>query len=63
LYILGSHGDDAIKPWSLASVTFEDGKFVHESLGTFFSYEGAEKALVLAQGPPWEGEETIDDYC
>ncbi|CAD7056168.1 HNH endonuclease [Pseudorhizobium halotolerans] len=39
LYILGSHGDDEIKPWSLASVTFEDGKFVHESLGTFFSYE------------------------
>jgi hypothetical protein len=63
VYILGSHGEDAIKPWSLACVTFEDGKFVHESLGTFFSYEGAEKALVLAQGLPWEGEETIDDYC
>lgn len=63
LFILGYHGEGAIKPWSLAQVTFEDNNFVHESLGTFFTQEGAEKEFALAQGLPWEGGETFDDYC
>ena len=63
LFILGEHGERAIKPWSLAQVTFEDDKFVHESLGTFFTSEGAEKEFILAQGLPWEGGDTFDDYC
>ena len=36
ILILGEHPRDAIKPWSLARVTHEDGVFVHESPGTFF---------------------------
>lgn len=63
LFILGAHGEGAIKPWSLAQVTFEDNTFIHESLGTFFTKEGAEKEFTLAQGLPWEGGETFDDYC
>ena len=63
LFILGEHGEDAIKPWSLAKVTFEDGAFVHESCGTFFQPDGAEKAFTLIQGLPWEGGDTFDDYC
>jgi len=63
VFILGDHGEGAIKPWSLAQVTFEDNKFVHESLGTFFTKEGAEKEFTLAQGLPWEGGETFDDFC
>lgn len=63
LFILGAHGEGAIKPWSLAQVTFEHNKFVHESLGTFFTRQGAEKGFTLAQGLPWEGGETFDDYC
>ncbi len=63
LLILGEHGPDAIKPWSLTQVTFEDGRFVHESQGTFFTGEGAEKHFVLAQGLPWEGGDTFDDFA
>lgn len=61
--LLGEHGEDAIKPWSIAQITFEDGQFVHESQGTFFMRDGAEKAFALAQGLPWEGGEVFDDYC
>jgi hypothetical protein len=63
LFVLGEHGEEAIKPWSLAQVTFEDGSFVHESCGTFFKPDGAEKQFTLSQGLPWEGEDTFDDYC
>jgi hypothetical protein len=61
IFIVGWHGEDAIKQWSLMQVTFEDNKFVHESRGTFFEREGVEKEFVLAQGLPWEGGETFDD--
>jgi len=44
-------------------VTFEDGRFVHESQGTFFTVEGAEKNFALAQGVPWEGGDTFDDFA
>lgn len=63
LFILGEHGPDAIKRWSLTQVTFADGRFVHESQGTFFTGEGAEKNFVLAQGLPWEGGDTFDDFA
>ena len=63
ILVLGEHGKDSIKPWSLMQITFEDGYFVHESQGMFFAREGAEKRFTLAQGLPWEGGESIDDYC
>jgi len=62
-WVLGDHGAGAIKQWSLTQVTMEDGLFVHESIGTFFSLEGAQKQFCLAQGLPWEGGDSIDDYC
>ncbi len=61
--LLGEQGEDAIKPWSIAQITFENGQFVHESQGTFFMRDGAEKAFALAQGLPWEGGDVFDDYC
>lgn len=63
LFVLGEHGEGEVKPWSLAKVTHEGGKFVHESRGTFFTLEGAEKQFTLIQGLPWEGGDSIDDYC
>ena len=63
LFILGTFGEEAIKPWSLAKVTYESSSFVHESCGTFFAPEGAEKQFTLIQGLPWEGDDSIDDYC
>ena len=63
LFVLGTFEEKAIKPWALAKVTFEDGSVVHESRGTFFTPEGAEKRYTLIQGLSWEGGETFDDYC
>lgn len=63
IFILGAHGEGSVKPWSLSQVTFEDGQFVHESCGTFFTHEGAEKEFTLIQGLSWEGGETFDDNC
>jgi hypothetical protein len=63
ILILGDFGEGVIKRWSLMKITFEDGYFVHESKGTFFERDGAEKQFTLAQGLPWEGGESIDDYC
>ena len=63
VFLLGDHGSGSIKPWSLSQITFEDGQFVHESCGTFFTPEGAEKEFTLIQGLPWDGGDTFDDYC
>lgn len=53
----------SIKPWALAKVTFEDGYYLHTSLGSFLTEEGAEKQFILAQGLEWNGGDSIDDYC
>lgn len=46
---------DAIKPWSLAKVTYENDLYVHTSCGTFFMKDGAEKKFFLARGLEWTG--------
>jgi hypothetical protein len=43
-------------------VTIEDGKFIHEAVGTFFQLDGAKKAYSRLLGIPFDGE-SIDDYC
>lgn len=63
ILLLGEHGKDSVKPWSLTQIFFEDGYFVHESHGMFFTLEGAEKEFTLAQGLAWDGDETFDDLC
>ena len=60
--VISTHADDGIKKFSMITVTFEDGKYVHEGT-TFFGEQGAQKALTLAQGLEWNGEDGIDDYC
>lgn len=55
--------EKAVKPWSLAQITFEEGLFVHTSRGTFFDKRGAEKRFCLAQGREWTGGDFIDDFC
>lgn len=52
-----------LKPWSLTEITFENGLFVHSSLGTFFERKGAEKVFCIKQGKEWTGGDSIDDYC
>lgn len=53
----------AIKPFTLAKVTYEEGLYIHESLGSFFEEEGVKKYFCLAQGLTWEGGDTFDDFC
>ncbi len=52
----------AIKPWTLAQVTYEDNSFVHTNLGSFFQEIGAQKEFTLAQGLEWTGGDTFDDF-
>lgn len=63
ILLFGELGKDAIKPWSLAKVTHENGCFVHESMGSFFERAAAEKYLTLEQGLPWESGDVVDDYA
>ncbi len=53
---------DNMKPFALAKVYIENDKFVHESLGTFFTLIGGQKQFNLALGLEWTGEDSIDDY-
>jgi hypothetical protein len=63
LWVMCEQARNAVKPWSLAQITYEDGLYIHTSLGTFFDKMGAEKYFCLAQGLEWTGGDSIDDYC
>lgn len=59
---ISTHADEGLKKFSLILITFEKGKYVHTGT-TFWEAQGAQKALILAQGLEWEGEDVFDDYC
>lgn len=61
LYVMSQ--SDGMKPWAFAKVTFEDGLYVHENCGSYFTKGGAEKQFCLARGLEWAGGDSIDDYC
>lgn len=65
LYVISesTEGENALKPWALAKITYEDGLFVHSNLHNFFTQEGAEKQYCIAQGLEWNGADSMDDYC
>lgn len=54
---------DGVKDWGVSKITFEEGRFVHAAYGSFFSIEGAEKRHCELVGKPWDGGDSIDDYC
>lgn len=62
LYVV-SKNENGIKGWALAEITFESDEFMHTSLGTFFTENGAEKYYTLAQGKEWLFGDTFDDNC
>jgi hypothetical protein len=63
LWVMCKNNDDeAIKPWSLAQVSYEDEFFIHKNLGGFFKKDGAEKQFTIAQGLEWTGGDTFDDF-
>lgn len=59
--------EGGVKNYALAKVTFEDGKYVHSSVGTYFTHDGAAKSHCALMGITWEEpdgyKECIDDYC
>lgn len=59
--ICKSSDSQAIKPWTLAEMTFKNDLFIHSSLGSFFKKDGVEKEFILAQGLEWTGGETFDE--
>lgn len=65
LYVLteSPEGKNAVKPWALTKISYENCLFVHTSLQTYFTMEGAEKQYCLIQGIEWNGGDSIDDYC
>ncbi len=56
-----STDDNAKKAWSLAKITYRDGKYYHESIQTYFQEDGAKKYFTIAQGKEWTGGEVFDD--
>ena len=63
LYVMCKSSDaGAIKPWSLAKITYREGKYYHESIQTYFQEEGAKKYFTLAQGKEWTDGEVFDDF-
>ncbi len=62
LWVLCEFADEAIKPWSLAKITYEDDQFVHANEGTFLGRDGADKYFTLGQGLEWTGGEVHDDF-
>jgi hypothetical protein len=56
-----THNEKNIKHFALLKIYYANGFFVHESLGTFFEFEGANKRFTIGIGLEWNGGETFDD--
>lgn len=56
---------NAIKPWSLCTITFENNLFVHRVYMTCFEKEGADKFFLVLQGREneWTGGTVFDELC
>ena len=64
----GSHlavltGISGVTHYALSEVTFENGFFVHKSIRTFFTEEGAQKYFTESRGLEWTGGDVMEDYC
>jgi hypothetical protein len=63
LAVLCRMAKPSVKGWALSKITVENGKFVHESGGTYFTQEGALNAYSKLLGINGPYERTFDDYC
>ena len=56
-----------VKNYALAKVTFEEGRYIHSSEGTYFTHDGAAKSHCATLDIKWVEpagyEGCIDDYC
>ena len=53
--------NNPVKDWAVTKVTVEGNRFCHESMGTFFTLQGALKIHCELIGEPLE--ESIDDFA
>ena len=44
LAVVSNLPEGSVKPWAVSKVSVENERFVHESIGTYFTHEGAMKA-------------------
>lgn len=49
--------------YALSEVTFEKGMFIHKSIRSFFTAEGAQKYFAESLGREWTGGDVMEDYC
>ena len=49
--------------YALSEVRFQNGLFIHESIRTFFTEEGAQKYFAESLGREWTGGDVMEDYC
>lgn len=56
-------GEQAIKPWSVGIITYENGLYVHSLYETCFAKESADKYFTILQGKEWTGGDVFDDFC
>ena len=61
--IVMTESENEMKPYSLAKITFEDGYYIHKSIGSFFEENGAEEFFSHEIGVEWVGEHSFDYYC
>jgi hypothetical protein len=55
--------NNPVKGWAVAKVTVENGKLVHESLGSYFTFGEAMKKHCSLLNIPCEYKETFDDFA
>ncbi|MBR4275573.1 MAG: HNH endonuclease [Prevotella sp.] len=63
IYVMGSSKTAFPKPWSLAKITYKEGKFYHESKHMFFEEVGARKYFTIGLNREWTDGDVFDDYC
>ncbi len=56
-------GEKAIKPWSVSTIRFENGMYIHSLYKTCFQKESADKYFTVLQGKEWTGGNVFDDFC
>ena len=56
-------GQNSMKPWSVSTITYENGFYVHDLYKTCFQEISADKYFTILQGKEWTGGNVFDDYC
>ena len=56
-------GENAIKPWSVSTITYENEMYVHSLYKTCFHRDSADKYFTVLQGKEWTGGDVFDDFC